>query len=171
MPTAPLFPSFADDARLWVHVTDRPLAPDEQTMLKQAVRRFIDDWSTHGRTVRGAIEVRDRRFLLLAATVEDGTISGCGIDASAHALEDIAQRIGFGWMPALHVVYRDDDGTVQSCSRPAFRSEVETGSVTAATPVFDPSVTQVGALREDGAFERPAGTSWHRRAFNLSDAA
>ena len=170
MSTPPPFSSFADDARLWVHVTDRPLTAGEQQALKESVERFIDGWDTHGRTVRGAIDVQDDRFLLLAATVEDGSISGCGIDASAHALEDIAQQIGFGWVPALHVLYRDENGDVQSCSRPAFRAKVEEGAITAQTPVFDPSVTRVGALRE-GAFERPAGASWHQRAFNLSEVA
>ena len=167
---ASLFPGFSNDAQCWVHVTDRPLTPDEQQALRQSVQRFMERWETHGRTVRSAFEVRDGRFLLLAATVDEGTISGCGIDASAHALGDLAQQIGFGWAPALHVLYRDANGAVQSCPRPAFRAKVENGTVTAETPVFDPGVTTVGDLR-DGSFERPAGSSWHRRAFNLPEAA
>lgn len=166
----PLFPALPDDARCWVYVAERPLTSDEQARLVDRLDAFIQDWSSHGRPVEGAVDVLHGRFVVLAATLAEGDISGCGIDASVHAVDDVAEALDIAWVPALHVVYRDAEGQVQHCSRSAFRTLAQDGAVTTETPVFDPSITTLGALRS-GQFERPAGASWHARAFDLPQPA
>lgn len=170
MDYATLFPSMPDDARLWIHVTARPLTDEEQATLKQHLRDFIDTWTSHDRSVQGAVEILDYRFLLIAATLDEGDISGCGIDAATRAVNEASQRLGLAWVPSLHVVYRDEEGQPQHCTRPAFRTLIENSHVDAATSVFDPSITTVGALR-GGQFEQPAGEAWHARVFDLPHPA
>lgn len=165
-----LFPSLPDDARCWIYVADRPLTDDEQRRLLDRLRAFLQDWTSHGRPVEGAVEVLDDRFIALAAMLSEGEISGCGIDDSVRAVDEAAQALGIEWVPALDVLYRDEAGRVQHHARSAFRTLVQEGTVTAATRVFDPSITTLADLRE-GRFERPAGTSWHARAFDLATAA
>lgn len=165
-----LFPALPDEARLWVYVADRSLPADEQAQLVAHLEKFMQDWTSHGRPVEGAVAVLHDRFVVLAATLADGDISGCGIDASVHAVDAAAQALDVAWIPALHVVYRDAEGRVQHDTRSAFRAQVEAGAVTAETSVFDPSITTLGALR-GGQFERPAGSSWHARAFDLAQPA
>jgi len=166
MPTDELFPSFPDAARLWAYATADTLSEADEAAIQDDLGAFISDWSSHGRPVRGAVHIQDQRFILIAATLKGGDISGCGIDASVHAVEDIASARGIQWVPALHVIYRDADGTVQSVARSTFRALADEGTVTADTPVFDPSITSVGAIRS-GQFEQPAGDAWHARAFDL----
>ncbi len=170
MPTDELFSSFPDTARLWAYATVEALSEADEAAIREDVGAFISDWSSHGRPIRGAVRIQDQRFILIAATLEGGDISGCGIDASVHAVEDTASALGIQWVPALHVVYRDAGGTVQNVSRSAFRALADEGTVTAATPVFDPSITSVGAVRS-GQFEQPAGDAWHARAFDLPHPA
>ena len=97
-------------------------------------------------------------------------ISGCGIDASVHATEEAAGRLGVAWSSPLLVLYRDTDGAVRNLPRSAFRKLVADGTVTAETPVFDVSLTTLGQLRS-GAFEKPAGASWHARVFRIPQPA
>lgn len=157
-----------DEARLWIYAADRPLSARDQQALKQTLDNFTGDWSSHGRSVQGAIAIVEDRFLLLSATVEDGDISGCGIDASTRAIEEAAQEAGFTWLPALKILYRDAEGTVQHCSRQDFKALAKRGDITAQTPVFNTNLTTVGELRA-GQFEQPAGQSWHARAFDLAE--
>lgn len=164
--SASLFPGFADDARLWIYVADRPLDPQEAEALTTHLDTFFADWSSHGREVEGAAQIADDRFLLVAAQLRAGDISGCGIDASVNALKDAATQVGVTWLPALSVAYRDGEGRVQVASRPAFRRAVREEHVTAETPVFDTSLTTVGELREQG-LERPAADAWHARVFRI----
>lgn len=170
MDTTALFPTLPDDARCWVYVADRSLTEDEQHRLLDRLQPFLRDWSSHGRPVEGAVDVLDDRFVVLAATLSEGHISGCGIDDSVHAVEETAGALGLEWVPTLDVIYRDGEGRVQHCSRSTFRALARDGAITATTRVFDPSVTTLGAFRQ-GRFEQPAEASWHARAFDLAPAA
>lgn len=165
-----LFPNLPDDARCWVHTAAEPLSEDVQAALVDRIESFISSWTSHDRPVTGRAAVVADRFLVLAAVVEGGEISGCGIDSAVHAIENAAADLQVDWAPSLHVVYRAPDGAVKTLPRPQFRQRVEEGAVTAETSVFDPSVTTLGAVRH-GDFERPAGTSWHARTFNIPEPA
>lgn len=171
MAYADSFPDLPSDARLWIYAASRALTADEQRALADELSGFAEGWTSHGRPVQGAVEIAAGRFLLVAASLTGGDVSGCGIDASVHAVEAAGRRLGVEWLPALRVFYRTAGGAVESCSRADFRAAAEAGAVTTETPVFDPAATQtVGALRE-GAFEKPAGQSWHSQAFSLPEPA
>lgn len=162
------FSTLPDSARLWVYVASEPFSPEVRSALSTRVDRFLRDWTSHQRPVQGAAAIREDRFLLLAATLADGDVSGCGIDASVHAIDEAAQALGISWAAPLDVVYRTDEGNVDIVSRGEFRRRVAEKTVTGDTPVFDPSITRLEALRE-GAFEQPASTSWHGRVFQIPE--
>jgi len=166
MPTEDLFSALPDDARLWIYVADRPLNPAEQQALRAALTPFVQTWTSHDRKVIGVMEVLHDRFLMIGAVLEKGDISGCGIDSSVHAVEEAGRSLGIKWLQGLTILFRDTQGAVQAIPRPEFRTLVRIGIVNADTPVFDPSITTVGDLR-GSLFERPAGTSWHARAFQI----
>lgn len=165
------FSTLPDAARLWIYAADRPLTSPEQQALRERLERFLSNWTSHGRPVEGAAEVRDGRFVLLAAHLPaGGDVSGCGIDASVHVLSEAAEAMGLAWLPALHVFYRNEAGAVESASRLAFKQKAEAGDVDAATPVFDVGLDTLAALRA-GRFEQPAAESWHADAFPLAAPA
>lgn len=162
-----LFSELPDEARLWIFASDRPLTEAESQALLEALRPFLNRWQAHGLPVHEQAAVLHQRFLLLAGHVPGGEISGCSIDAATDAVHAAGQSLGIHWMSPLVVFYRDAEGIVQHTSRAGFRRLITEGKVTADTPVFDLSLTTVGALRQ-GAFEKPAGQSWHARVFSLS---
>jgi hypothetical protein len=155
------FSALPDDARLWIRAAASPLDAATQSALLDRLSAFMDGWASHQRPVEGAAAVLHDRFLAVAATPADGgDISGCGIDDLVHTIDDAASALEIEWVPSLHVLYRAPDGAVVAASRRTFQQRAEDGAVTADTPVFDPSLTSLGALR-DGAFEQPARDSWH----------
>ena len=165
-----LFPSLSDEARCWIYIAERRLTEAEQTTLLEALQPFFAGWASHGRPVQGTATVLDDRFLVVAGAIAGGEISGCGIDASVHAAEEAAGRLGLAWSSPLLVFYRDADGALHTLPRSAFRKLVADGTVTTDTLVFDVSLTTLGQLR-NGAFEKPAGTSWHARVFRIPEPA
>ncbi|GIV61696.1 MAG: hypothetical protein KatS3mg044_0562 [Rhodothermaceae bacterium] len=161
------FPSFPDEASLWVYATERPLTANEQALVLDHLNRFFSGWASHGRPVRGAAQFLHDRFLLVAGHLEEGTISGCGTDACLDQVRAALEHVGTTWVSSLTIFYRDADGHLYGVSRPAFRRLIREGRVDASTPVFDLSLTTVGDLRA-GRFERPAGQSWHATVFHLA---
>jgi hypothetical protein len=154
-----LFPGLPDEADLWIYALERPLTEAEQRTLLDQLHRFMGTWTSHQRPVQGAMVLLEDRFILLAAQVPDGDLSGCGIDKSVHVLAAAAQQLGTGLMGNLAVVYRDATGQVQATSRHAFRQMIRDGRVSERTPVFDLSLRRVGDWRR-GVFERPAADAW-----------
>ena len=164
-----VFSALPDDASLWIHTADASLEGATQTALLNRLSEFMETWTSHQHPVHGAATVLHDRFLVVAAA-SDGPddISGCGIDALTHAIDDAAAALGLSWVPALHVLYRAPDGTVTAVPRRVFQQRAEEGLLTLETPVFDPSLCTLGALRA-GRLERPARASWHAQL--LPDAA
>jgi hypothetical protein len=166
-----LLPDLPDAARVWIHPAAAPLDADTQAALRERLGAFVDEWSSHQQNVKGGVAVLHDRFVVLAGARVDGADpSGCAIDDATRAVDAAAEALGIEWVPSLHLLYRTDDGRVEAVSRSRFRALAEEGAVTTETPVFDPSVTTLGALRE-GAFEQPAGRSWHADAFSLATPA
>ena len=130
------FDALPDSADCWVYASDRPLDTEEVRLLEGLFQSFEREWSSHGRKVVGACQVVDARVVVVAASVQQGDISGCGIDKSLHLLQDVAASRGFSWVSALQIVYRDSSGQLQVSSRKAFREEAAAGRVNEDTWIF-----------------------------------
>ena len=159
-----------DSANLWIYAADRDLNDLEEKRVAEILQGFCSSWQSHGRPVDSAADVLGGRFALIAGRISDGQISGCGIDASVHALTKAASEMGFDWLPALLVHYRDEHGVIRSVSRSDFRSLVCDGDVDADTMVFDLSIRTLGQLRR-GEFERRAAETWHAQVFRIAEPA
>lgn len=165
IPTA--FSAFDDTARLWVYVADRTLTDAEAAQLNDQLDRFFGQWQSHGRPVQGAAQLLDNRLLVLTAQLAKGDISGCGIDASVHALDAIGGHLGIQWMSGLFVAYRDADGTLSIVRRPVFRRLLREGTVHAETPVMNTALMHLHELRTGG-LEQPAWAAWTGRVFRIA---
>ncbi len=157
------FHELPGQSRLWVFPASRPLSPEEGTRLLTGVDRFLEEWDAHGSPLRAAREWREGSFLLVAVDEASAPPSGCSVDALANLLKKLGEGIGAEFLDHAPVWYREGTG-VRKVSREAFRAMAGKGTVTLDTPVFDHTITRLGHLR-DGGWEKPAGASWHRRAF------
>ncbi|MEM6337042.1 MAG: hypothetical protein AAF752_10770, partial [Bacteroidota bacterium] len=113
-------PHIPAPARLWVYTASRTLTPAEQETILGQLQVFFSQWQSHGQKVTAEAEIRANRFLLLSATLE-GDISGCGIDSSVHAIEQIGGHLGVEWASGMDVAYRDALGNVRVVSRLEFK--------------------------------------------------
>lgn len=159
-----------DHSRIWIYAADRSLDESEATRLLEHLDSFCSDWRSHGRPVTSGAALVANRFAVIAGEIQDADISGCGIDASVHFLDQAAADFDMRWLPALVVHYRAEDGTIHSVSRTEFRNLVRAGHISASTVVFDVSIQTLRELR-DGRLEQSAGSTWHNRAFRLSEAS
>jgi len=172
MDYASLFPDPPDTARLWIHVARDDVATSVQEAVRNTLTAFIDAWDSHGQPVSGEVAWRDDRFLFVTAHVpaQGASVSGCATDALVHTINEAAQAHDIAWAPALSVAYRTNEGRVAVADRATFARLAREHRVDATTPVFDPSLSTLGPLHE-GAFEQPAGSTWHARAFPLARPA
>jgi len=162
MPRIP-FAALPDASRLWVFPFSRPVTFEEETSVLSRVDAFLDDWAAHGAPLTAGRDWIEGRFLMVAVDEASVPPSGCSIDAMARVLKEEGARLGMSFLDHSPIWFRQD-GSLLQANRKAFQELVEEGGVTLETPVFDNTITRVAELRS-GEWEKPAGTSWHRRAF------
>ena len=161
-----LFSTLSDHARVWVYPVDTELASEDASKVETSLRQFIHNWHSHGRKVQADATILFDRFIVIGAEIPEAEISGCGIDASVHAVESIGSQSGFSILTGLTIFFRNEQNLIQHASRSEFRTLVRNGEISGNTLVLDPSITQISQLR-GGGFELPARASWHATVFRI----
>ena len=156
------FEHMPDTADCWLYAANRELSSEEVAFLDDLFKAFEKDWSSHGRPVSGSCTVVGNRVVVVAAHLDSGDISGCGIDKSLHLLHEAGASRGFEWSSALNIVYEDAVGGLHVTTRQAFKKLAGQGLVTPDTRVIDLSIRSLGDLRNPGLL-RPVSSSWHAR--------
>jgi hypothetical protein len=141
-------------ADIWIFGISPALDEAKSRVLLGQVDAFLENWAAHGVPIRGARDLKEGSFLIIAAD-EHRERSGCSIDRLYGTLKQLERDLGVQILDANRVFLREGDG-VRAVPRHEFGR-----SATAATPVFDTTAEQLGAIRT-GAWERPAAESWHR---------
>ena len=150
-----------DSARCWIFAAASPLTGDAATALLGAVDQHLAQWAAHGTPLVCARDWQHDRFLTIAVDEAATGASGCSIDGLFRLLAEQEAQRGVSLTDGARVYWRHADGTICADSRPAFKAAVAAGAVTATTPVFDTTITDLGRRR--AAFEVPAAVSWHQR--------
>jgi len=142
----------SDDANIWIFPIT-PAIADPGAMLRQ-VDSFLDSWASHNTPVLAARELRDGRFLIVAAD-KDAEKSGCSIDRLFALVRTMEREFAVSMLDASLVYYRDADGTVREAKRSELRDRANDSTI-----VFDTTAPTLGDIRS-GTWERPARDSWH----------
>lgn len=141
-------------ADIWIFGISPSLDQEQSAVLLRHVDAFLDDWAAHGIPIRGARDLREGSFLIIAAD-EHRERSGCSIDRLFGTLKQLERQFNVQILDSNRVFLRDRD-RVAAVPRHEFGKRADT-----ATRVFDTTAEQLGAVRS-GSWERPAGESWHR---------
>jgi len=120
-------------------------------------------WAAHGAPLTAGRDWREGRFLLIALDESTVPPSGCSIDSMTSVLKELGREWGTSFLDHSPVWFRDETG-VRQVSRGEFKVLAQAGDVNLDTPVFSNEIVRLSQL-QGGEWERPAGASWHRRAF------
>ncbi|MDQ8161985.1 MAG: hypothetical protein P3C10_05310 [Gemmatimonadota bacterium] len=153
------FDALPDDARAWVFGAAAPVVGAAAQSLLSTVDAHLATWRAHGAPLVCARLWRDDRFVVIGVDEGATGATGCSIDGLFHVLRDIESLVGTTLVGGGTVYWRDAAGAVVSGARPVFREAAAGGAVVPETPVFDTTVTTVGAYR--AGFEKAAAESWH----------
>lgn len=143
----------SDSAHVWIFGISPLLDEPRGEILLRQVDSFLDEWAAHGVPIRGARDLREGSFLVVAAD-ENREKSGCSIDRMFGTLRQLEQQLGVQILDSNRVFFRENGG-VRAVARSEFRS-----AATADTRVFDVTAERLGDVR-GGSWEKRAADSWH----------
>lgn len=144
----------SNDAHVWIFGISPALDEGKGATLLRAIDGFLDQWAAHGVPIRGARDLREGSFLIIAAD-ENREKSGCSIDRMFGTLRALERELGVAILDSNRVFLRHAGG-VRAVGRSEFRDTAK-----ADTTVFDTTAEKLGVVRS-GAWECRAEHSWHR---------
>ena len=153
------FESLPDSSRVWVYGADKPIDPDKEQLLLEAVDAFLEKWAAHGSPLFSARRLDQDRFLTIVVDSTREGASGCSIDGLYRTLKSLEPSVGAQIVTSGLVYYKAKDGRINAVTRDEFSNLAAKGEITGDTEVFDLSVTNLNEWKSR--FKSRAADSWH----------
>ncbi len=160
------FKDMPDEARVWIHGFEHKLSEPQQKIIGRQLEEFLPQWVSHSTPVKSAFKILHDRFVVTAAYCQKG-ISGCSADSLVRNFKTLVRVHGLDGLQGGLLYFGDGQGNIQAVNLPKVRDLVESGAISADTPVFQTWITTLGQLRS-GEFEKPLEDSWWSRTFPLA---
>lgn len=147
-------------SRVWVFQSDRIMSPDEQSSIYEAVKHFIQKWSSHGEHMLASHVLYHNCFVIIAADEEKQVASGCSIDSFTTLFKSFGRQYNLMFFDRFSIAYRSNDEVVIS-KLDDFIQLIVNGSINQDTIVFNNLIDR----REDlfTKWELPLKESWQKR--------
>ncbi len=152
------------NSRVWIYPLSRPLSADEEKNTEAALVEFIRQWQAHGKDLKASCRIALHRFIVLAADETFCAPSGCAIDRSVQAVNQIAGSGGLEIMDRGHIFFVLNN-TIQAIPVQEIKKSLENGIWNAETPVFDTTVTMRHEFMNN---PMPARNTWLNRYLKVS---
>lgn len=169
----PVFPDafaeFPPESRAWLFAAAQPIPTDKKVAILEGLRESISKWKSHGTEIAANATFLDDVTFLVVADFTQAHMSGCSIDRMILSVRETGTASGIDLLDAKGVHYWDHTG-LHFVSRQKFGELAASGAVDAGTIVLDLTRITLSDVR-GGKWKAPAGTTWHRRAFELAGAA
>lgn len=156
------FKDLPDTARIWVYQSDRELDEDQVNAMRSSLRDFIEEWTRHGKDLRGSFTILYDHFIVLGVDESFNQVSGCSIDASTHLFKRFEQEFGIELLNRLNTAFRSGEH-INVVPLSDFQNFIREKRIGRDTMVFNNMVQTKKELQE--AWEVPASQSWHNRYF------
>jgi len=147
-----------DSSRIWIYQSSRELQKEEVDQIKDAGKRFIDNWATHGTALQAAMEVFYDRFIVLFADEDQVKASGCSIDSSVHFMKEVEKAFGIDLFDRMNIAFRSSNNTINTLPMHELREKMESGELNDDTIIFNNLVATKGEM--EGNWEVPVQNSW-----------
>ncbi|MBI4929212.1 MAG: ABC transporter ATPase [Bacteroidetes bacterium] len=154
------FNNMPPHSRAWIYQSDKEFTEKDKNIFKELSKTFLENWMSHDKPVKGAIELFHNRFIVILIDDKDDKACGSSIDASLRLMKELEQELGVTLLNRMLTAYRHG-GKIISCTLSEFRTLVENGTLNENTTVFNNLVSTKEEFEKN--WEVPLERSWHRQ--------
>ena len=162
-----VFSDLPDNSRLWVFAAADELTAEQCERAQLLLEDFTKRWKSHGAEVAGRHTLLAKRFILVVASSEGASTSGCSIDGLFRTVRQGLEQAGVVFADLSDIFFEpastNDSQSISSASRPDFAKLIASGEIGDDSVVYDPSVQTLGDFRSR--WRRRFADSWHAELF------
>lgn len=155
------YEELAGESKVWVFVANRQLSDAEADAMSAELRRFTDNWQSHGNFLKAYSEIRNNRFLIFAVDEEGDRMCGRAVDASVRLVKEMETRYSASLLDRNLMAFINSAGKVQSCKLSDLNHLLEKGNITPENKVFNNLVSNKNEFER--AWLVPLSESWQWR--------
>lgn len=152
------------ESRVWIYQSNQPLNQAQLSEINTILEDFTTSWSAHNQMLKATFEIRYNRFIVLIVDETQAGASGCSIDKSVHLMQELEKKFQINLLDRFNIAYKVGD-VVESVGRSEFEKLIETGVVSASTPVFNNMVSNYQDYKSK--WETTIANSWHSSVFSF----
>ena len=147
-------------SRVWVFQSNRMMSPDEQSSIDDAVKHFVQKWSTHGVQMLASHILYHNCFVVIAADEQKQAASGCSIDSFTALFKAFGTQYNLSFFDRFSIAHRSNDEVIIS-KIDDFKQLIDDGYITQDTLVFNNLIERRQDLSTK--WELPLKESWQKR--------
>ena len=103
------FKEISDDSRLWIYGSDRSFTNQEKEYVIQKIEGYLKTWKYHNNPLRGAVNILENHFIIIALDDSDFGVGGCSIDGLQRVMQEIEEEIQVSMFNRLNIFCRIND--------------------------------------------------------------
>lgn len=90
------FEGLPDDSRIWIFTIQGDLSETLSNLIYSELKNFIQEWTSHQRTLNAGAKLIENRFLVIALDQSQSGASGCSIDKLMRFIQNLESITGLG---------------------------------------------------------------------------
>lgn len=146
-----------DHSRVWVYNSARVFSASETEALRNEIRTFTEQWTSHKVGVIAEGDILHNRFVIFMVDEAQVAVGGCSIDSSVHFIKKLEKKFNTSLLNRSLVSFKINN-EVCTLHRSEFEKLLTDGKVNDDTIVFNPLVQTKKELHHH--WEIPYGSSW-----------
>ena len=146
--------------KVWIYQAGTEFTDEQLKIFRELAEIFFQNWESHGKPVKGTIEVFHNRFIVFFIDEQDEQACGKCVDASVRFAKELEEELKVSLLDRMSVAYRKAR-KIFSCQLPEFKRMIERGEVNEDTLVFNNTIHSLPEF--ENSWEVPVKNSWHSR--------
>jgi len=134
------FSSQPDNAKVWVYQASRELTAAELEQVFEIGNFFLDQWESHNLPVKGSLEVKNNRFLIISAFSDEDAMCGRAQDSQMRLVKELEEVVGCKLTDRMLVCYEENDA-IDSFHFSDLTKLLAENKITTDTTIFNTQVT------------------------------
>lgn len=153
------YEELSDSSKVWIYNSNRAFTSVEQQHINKKAIQFVEQWESHGNSVKGRIAIYQDRFIVIFADDQGDVMCGRAMDSSVRFIKELEGELGLTLMDRMLLAYCNDD-EVLTVDMENFKKQSERGEITSDTIVFNNLVSTKRDFEKS--WKVPVSQSWHQ---------
>lgn len=132
--------ALAENSKAWVYTSNEEFSKSDIDTISELGEVFLSQWDSHGKLVKGTIQIIENRFIAIFADAQDDTMCGRAQDASVRLIKELEQVIGKQLMNRMLVAYNTANG-IKVDDLNVLRAKVKQGEVSEDVNFYNSLIT------------------------------